>query len=324
MRVFVTGGTGFIGKHLVRRLTATGHEVVCLVRSTSDIRVLREAGVQIVYGDVRDYDAVVNGMAGCDRVVHLANLYEMWLPDWSEMEQVNVDGTRCVMQAAMQTGVQRVVYLSTVAVFGKPAEWPFCETSPRGLEVFSNYARSKRAAELVCREFQAKGLPVVMLYPGIVLGAGDDKPSGQYIRDIIRRRVPSTIFHQSIGTYVYVGDVVEAILQACVRNAVEGRNYLVGKHALNGREYVQLIAKLSGVSLPWFHFPDWAVIAASYLFTALSQITRTPPGWGLSIDAARTLKNGFFFDGSRAEKELGLRYTSLEAALQEAIQSYRE
>ncbi len=324
MRVFVTGGTGFIGKHLVRRLTADGHDVVCLARSTSDLSAMREAGARIVHGDVRDANAIAEGMTGCDRVVHLANLYEMWLPDWREMDRVNVDGTRCVMQVAIQHGVQRVVYLSTVAVYGRPADWPFCETSARGEALFSHYARSKQKAEVVCQDFQAQGLPMVMLYPGIVLGAGDDKASGQYIKDILGKRVPSTIFHQSIETYVYVGDVVEAIVQACVRDSVAGQGYLVGKHAITGRDYARLIAERSGVRLPWFHFPDWAVIAASYLFTALAQITHLPPAWGLSIDAARTLKNGFYFDGSRAERELGLQYTPIGVALLEAIRSYRE
>jgi dihydroflavonol-4-reductase len=162
-----------------------------------------------------------------------------------------------------------------------------------------------------------------VLYPGIVLGADDNKASGRYIQDIIRRRVPSTIFHRSVATYVHVNDLVTAILRAAEMPEAIGQKYLVGKYTLNGRDYAQLISEVSGVPLPVFRFPDPIVLAASYLLTGLSYVTRRPPWWGLSIDAGWTLKNGFHFDGCKAERELGIRYTPIRAALAEAIESYR-
>lgn len=324
MRAFITGATGFIGSHLVRRLVREGHQVVCLVRKTSNTSLLATVGAEWVYGDVNDREALLDGMARCDWLFHLANLYSMWEPDPNKFRRVNVDGTRTVLESALEAGVEKVVYVSTVAVFGKPVEEPFTETSRPGTVLFSEYARTKSAGDQIAWDLYRKGLPLVVLYPGIVLGAGDVKASGQYIQDIIRRRVPSTIFHHSCATYVYVEDVVEAMLRAAEKRETVGQKYLIGKYNLDGRAYAALISRVSGVPLPLFRFPDFMVMAASYLLTGLSSIIRRPPLWGLSVEAGWTLKNGFFFDGHKSECELGLCYTPLSKAIEEAVCSYRE
>lgn len=325
MKVFVTGATGFIGKHLVKRLVREGHQVVCLVRQSSRSEFLRTLGVERVFGDVNDRGALLSGMAGCDWLFHLANLYSMWEPDRSRFQRVNVEGTRLVMESALACRVAKVVYVSTVAVYGKPARAPFFEEDAPGPELFSDYARTKAAADQIAWQlYHDQGLPITVLYPGIVLGAGDDKASGHYIQDIIRKRVPSTIFHHSWATYVYVEDVVDALLSAAQNPAGTGQKYLIGRHSLDGRAYARLISEVSGVALPLFRFPDWLVMAAAYLLTGVSAVTRRPPLWGLSIDAGHTLKNGFLCDGSKAERELGVHYTDIRTALAEAIESYRE
>ncbi len=324
MKIFITGATGFIGKTLVKKLAGSAHAVRCLVRPTSRVDALRTAGFQLVTGNVNDAESLRMGMAGCDWVIHLANLYTMWHPDPNQFTRVNVEGTYNVMQAALQAGVSKVVYLSTAAVYGRPSDLPFDEDSRPGPRTFSEYARTKALGNRLAWQFyQQHGLPLVVLYPGIVLGAGDDKPSGKYISDILHYKVPSTIFHRSTATYVYVGDVADAILRAAELPQAAGKKYLLGRTQLNGKAYVELIRAVSGVSLPWFHFPDFMVMAASYLLTGLSTLTRRPPYWGLSIDASRTLQQGFQYDGSRAERELGIRYTPIRQALEEAIASYR-
>lgn len=323
MKAFVTGATGFIGKHLVRRLVQEGYQVRCLVRSTSRVQPLLELGVELCHGDVDDRDALRAGIAGCDCLFHLANLYSMWEPDPAAFQRVNVDGTRCVLESALEAGVKKVVYVCTVAVFGMPADSPFVEESRPGPVLFSAYARSKAAADKTAWELYRRGLPLVVLYPAIVLGAGDDKASGKYIQDIVRRRVPSTIFHHSVATYVYVGDVVEAMLRAVEKPDNIGEKYLIGKHCLNGRQFADMISLVSGVPLPIFRFPDAIVMAVAYLLTWISAVTKRPPIWGLSIDAGHTLKNGFSCDGSKAERELGIHYTPIRRALEEAVASYR-
>ena len=324
MKIFVTGATGFIGRHLVRRLVEEGHSVRCLVRKDSQTRLLEDLGVRLVLGGVNDRAALDEGMQGCDWLFHLANLYSMWEPDRDRFTRINIDGTRNVLDAALDASIKKVVYVSTVAVYGKPAQNPIVEQSSPGPRFFSEYARTKGIANEIAWEYQRRrGLPLVVLYPGIVLGAGDGKASGHYIQDIIRRHVPSTIFHNSLATYVYVGDLVEALLRAAEKPETVGQKYLIGCETLNGRAYANLISEVSGVPLPLFRFPDWMVLAAAYLLTGISQIIRRPPLWGLSIDAGWTLKNGFCCDGSKAERDLGIRYTPVREALEEAIASYR-
>ncbi len=324
MNIFVIGATGFIGSHLVRRLVAERHNVCCLVRRNSNTRLLEELGARLVYGDVNDHAVLCEGMSGCDWLFHLANLYSMWEPNPSRFARVNIAGTRLVLETALETAVKKVVYISTAAVFGKPAVEPFDEASSAGPQLFSAYARTKAAADHIAWElFQCRGLPLVVLYPGIVLGAGDEKASGHYIQDIIRRRVPSTILHDSRATYVYVGDLVEAMLRAAQKPETTGQKYLIGGQTLDGRSYAELIHEISGVPLPLFHLPDWIVMAAAYLLTGAARIIRRPPLWGLSIDAGWTLKNGFSFDGGKAARELDIRYTPIRMALEEAIAYYQ-
>jgi dihydroflavonol-4-reductase len=191
--------------------------------------------------------------------------------------------------------------------------------------MFSEYARTKASANHIAWDyFHQHHLPLVVLYPGIVLGAGDDKASGHYIQDIIRRRVPSTIFHNSWATYVYVGDLIEVMLRSAQMPRTSGQKYFVGNHSLDGRDYARLISQVSGVPLPPFRFPDWMVMGVAYMLTWLSARIRRPPLWGLSIDAARTLRNGFHCDGSKAVRELDIHYTDITLALKEAVDSYRE
>lgn len=332
MRIFLTGSTGFIGQHTLRRLANAGHELVCLIRPGSEARlhtsgILKElpANLTIVPGDVNDRAALLKGMAGCDALIHLANVYSMWLPDPREFERVNVEGTRTVLEAALETGIRKVIYVSTVAVFGKPEEQPFTEASTPGPRLFSAYARSKAAADAIAWElYRTRKLPLVALYPGIVLGPGDDKPSGIYIHDFINGKIPTPIFRRSIETYVGVADAAECILRALEKPGNLGEKYLIGNEHLSGMQYARLICQASGVKMPWMRLPSIIVLAAAYLFTWRANLfTHTPPPWGLSIDAGWTLLQGFNYDGSKAERELGITYAPVLQSLQDAVAWYR-
>lgn len=324
MKIFITGATGFIGRHLMRRLALTGHECTCLVRKTSRVDELKQSKARLVYGDVTDADSVRAGMAGCDTVLHLANLYAMWHLQKQDFTDINVEGTRHVMEAALELGVKKVIYVSTVAVYGRPTEYPFNEESQPGPTLFSEYARTKAQGEALAWELaRTRGLPLVSLYPGIVLGGDDDKASGEYIQTLINRRTPTPIYTRSIETYVYVQDVVDAIIKAAEKTETTGQKYLIGKHAMNGLDYARLVCEIAGVPMPPFRFPDWFVTLAGHWLTFVSRFTHQPPWWGLSVDAGNTLYNGFYYDGSKAERELGITYSPLRQALAEAIASYR-
>lgn len=324
MNIFITGGTGFIGTHLIRRLAGSSHTVRCLVRRADAAEQIRQLGMKPVIGDVTDLDGLQEGMRDCDVVLNLANLYSMWLPHSADFTRVNVDGTRNVMQAALDQHVHRVVHVSTVAVYGNPEDTPFNENSTPGTRLLSPYARSKAAGDRIVEEFANRGLPLVTLHPGIVLGGGDDKASGIYIQTLINQDTPSTLFHKSYATYVYVEDVVDAIIAAAEKPGIKNDHFLIGGTTMVGLDYARLVCEIAETPMPPYNLPAFLIFPAAFGLTLLSAVTRKFPRWGFSLDAARTMYYGFVFDGSKAKHELGIHYTPIRAALTEAIASYRQ
>jgi len=324
MRVFVTGGTGFVGKPTVRRLVEGGHEVRCLVRKTSRTDALEELGCELAYGDVTDKASVLDGMKGCEWVVHLANVYSFWEPDKSVYRRVNVEGTRNVAEAALEEGVSKVAHVSTFVVWGKPAQIPFDEETPVGPERFTAYAESKYEGDLVVwKLYRERGLPVVVLYPGGVMGAGNPKSNGQYIQDLVKGRMPGMVFEDSTLTWVHVKDVAEAIVRALEKEGNKGEEYLVGKHALAMGELTRTVCELSGAPLPKVSIPDPVIMAGATLLTKVADLTGRPPLLGMSKDTMMNLKEGAIFDGSKAERELSVTYTPIREALEEEVASHR-
>ncbi len=258
MKIFVTGATGFIGTHLARRLVKTEHEMRCLVRETSVCDCLNDLGAECFVGDVVDPDSVREGMRGYDWVVHLANIYSFWEPDRRVFTTVNVKGTHNVLECALELGVSKVVHVSTSLIYGTPAELPFTEDSPVGPERFSEYAKTKYLGDCLAWEmYEEKGLPLVAVYPGSVLGEGDDKPSGDYIHNIATGRSPGSVFHNSCLTFVHVRDVVEVIIRALEKADNIGERYLVGRYQLTFEQINDMIHDVSGTPLPRLHFPEF-------------------------------------------------------------------
>ena len=324
MRIFITGATGFIGTHLVRRLSQTEHKLCCLVRKTSRVSELKELDVTLVYGDVKDKDSLLQGMKGCDWVVNLANIYSFWEPDNQVYKKVNVEGTRNVMESALETGISKVLHVSTAVIYGKPTDSPFTEESSVGSVRFSRYSQTKYEGDLVAWEFyEKKGLPLLMVYPGAVLGHGDPKATGKYIDDLINLRLPARVFEDSVMTWVHVKDVAETIVRALEKQNNIGEKYLAGNNRLSFREINQMISEISKVSLPKFRLPDFLVTLNAFFLTQVANVIKKPPLWGMSRDQIRTMKEGFRFEGSKAEKELGITYTPVRQALKEAIESYQ-
>ena len=324
MKTFITGGTGFIGTHLVRRMAQTEHEMVCLARETSDVSTLEEVGATVVRGDVTDQASMLDAMRACEWLINLANVYTFWEPDKQIYAKVNIEGTRNVMECALEAGISKVLHVSTMLTYGKPADVPFTEESSVGPVRFSEYAETKYQGDLIVWEFyRTKGLPVLMVYPSGVLGPGDDKASGRYVQDLIESRRPARAFDDAILTWVHVADVPEIIVRALEKEDTIGGKYLAGKERLSIRELNQLVSEISGVSLPGMRLPSSVAMAMAGLLTGLADLSGTPPRLNMAADQCRTMREGFQGDGSKAEKELGITYTPVRVALEEAISFYR-
>jgi dihydroflavonol-4-reductase len=324
VKVFITGSTGFIGKRVVKRLSETDHEVYCLVRKTSHTHELEKFGVNRVYGDITDKRSVLAGMKGCDWVIHGAAIYSFWEPNKRAFIDVNVTGTRNVMEACLESGVTKVVHVSSTIIFGKPTDFPFNEESAPGPVRFSVYAQTKYEADNIAWELhRAQGLPLVVIYPALVVGPGDVKATGKYILRLIQRKMPATVFEDAVMTLVHVQDVAAAIVRALEKENNIGEKYIVGKYQHTVGELNRLISEISGAPLPRFRMPGALALLSAHFLTAIANLTKRPPMWDMSVGEIRTMQNSLRADGGKAERELGIAYTPIRMALEEAVASFR-
>jgi dihydroflavonol-4-reductase len=325
MKVFITGGTGFIGKHLVRRMSKTAHTMYCLARESSSTRELRELGANIIIGDVMDRASLMRGMRGCDWVINLANIFSFWEKDKDILQRVNVEGTRNVMECALEARVLKVVHISTVAVYGKPRELPFREESAVGPVRFSEYGRTKYEGDLAAWQLHRdKHLPLIVVYPGGVLGSGDPKFTGDMIRRHLEHRLPATVFHDSVFTFVHADDVAEIILRAAEKPGNIGEKYFACGSSLTLGDFYSLVGEVSGVPLPRLRLPDSMAMLNARLLTWVADRINRPPLFGTSLDAMRTMKEGVYADGSKAGHDLGIVYTPVRIAVEEECAWHRE
>lgn len=321
MRVFITGATGFIGQRVVRKLLQRHHQVKALVRRPDAATNLRALGVDLVPGDVTQASGLADAMEGSDWLLHLANRYSLYEPDERVYAEVNVQGNHNVMAAALQARVGKVVHVSSIVAYGASPDQPLREGSRVGRHA-NTYARTKYAGDQVVSAYARQGLPVVTIYPGAVLGPGDPKDTGVWIRQLVSRRQPARVFESGGFTFVHVDDVAEAIVRAAERPDTLGERYLIGQEYLTNGEFMMLVSELSGVPRPAVALPDWLAHAGAAVAGALSRVTGTAPVLGLSSGTARHLAYGFRFGSEKAQRELGLSYRPVREALQEDLATF--
>ena len=317
MNIFITGATGFVGSHLVKRLSTTEHELVCLVRETSDVRKIQGEKTRIVVGDVKDKDSISNGMTNCQLVVNLANVYSFWEPNPKIYYEVNVEGTRNVMECALDAKVFKVVHMSTYGAYGIQEDCPFTEENIPSSVQSCEYSNSKyQSDQLVWELYRSRGLPVTVLYPANILGPGDDKATSQYIQNIMYRRFPARVLEDHYLTCVHIRDVVEAIERALLKEDCIGEKYLIGNQYITFREFNKMISDISGAPLPRFSLPDMLIVWMAGMLTFFSD--------GLSKDQVSAMMSNARCSGEKAERELGISYTPIKLAIEEAIETYMD
>ena len=234
MKILIIGGTGFIGTHLLKRLTNTNHALRCLVRHTSNTEQVLRAKAELVIGDVTDRETVFTAMHGCDAVINLANIYDFWQPNKKIYKTVNVQGTWNIMEAALINNISKVIHVSSLVVYGNQKQKPLNEESPPGKRRYSRYAKTKLRGEQIGWFFRReKRLPLVVIYPGCVLGPGDTKPSGHFIDAVVQERMPFRILSNSKMSYVHVKDVVEIIVRALEKQDNLGEKYFAAAETIS-------------------------------------------------------------------------------------------
>lgn len=317
--VLVTGGTGFVGANLVRELLKDGRAVRVLVRKGSDRRALEGCDVELAEGDLVDPASLKRATAGTRVVYHVAADYRLWARDPQALYRTNVEGTRSLLAAAANAGVDRVVYTSTVGALGIPKDGrPGIETTPVSLDdMVGPYKRSKFLAERVAEEWARRGLPVVIVNPSAPVGPWDVKPTptGRMIVDFLRGKMFASL--DTGLNLVHVRDVARGHILAAARGRI-GEKYILGNQNLSLTEIFQMLGRLTEIAPPRFKIPyPVAWLAAASMEARARVIGREPR---VSLTAVRMAKKRMYFDASKAVRELGLPQTPVEEALREAVE----
>jgi dihydroflavonol-4-reductase len=315
-RVFLTGGSGLIGGALADRLAERGDEVVALARSDGAERALAARGARVVRGDVLDEDALASGMAGCELLYHVAGVNALCPEDPAHLFHVNVRGAETAVRAAARAGVRRVVLTSSAASLGEPhGTVGHEETIHRGTYL-SVYERSKHEGELAAfAAARRAGVELVSINPSSVQGPGRSGGTGRILIAYLNGRLPAFIDTQI--SVVDIDDCVEGHLLGAERG-VPGERYVLNGDTIPATDALAIVTELSGVRHRVRLLPAPAARAVAALVEgAYKARGRTPP---VCREMVRTLLHGHRYDGSRAERELGLRYTPMKETFRRTIE----
>ncbi len=324
MKALVTGSTGFIGAAVARCLLERDVDVRVLVRRDSDTGNLQGLKVEQAYGDLRDVASLRQALTGCRQLYHVAAHYALWAPDPQIFYDINVTGTRTLMEAARNAGVERIVYTSTIGAIGLPPGGGLgTEETPVSLEQMSgHYKRSKFLAEQEVRKLASTGLPVVIVNPSAPVGARDIKPTptGQVIVDFMKGRMPAYI--ETGMNLIDVDDVAAGHLTAMEKGRI-GERYILGNRNLMLREVFALLSRLTGVPAPTVKLPRLAILPLAYVNQWLADnVTRRPPR--IPLEGVKMAKYVMHYDCSKAIRELNLPQTPVEVALEKAVRWFRD
>ncbi len=321
-RVLVTGGTGFVGSAVLRALLSRGYGVRVLVRPDSTRGNLADLDCEIAEGDMTDRASLLRAMKGVRFAFHVAGDYRLWARNPEEIVRNNVEGTRAVMGAALQSGVERVVYTSSVAVLKPIPGVAADETSrmPEG-EATGAYKKSKIAAHALVEAMIARdGLPAVIVSPSTPIGPRDIKPTptGRIIVNAAMGRMPAYV--DTGLNLVHVDDVAEGHVLALERGK-PGGHYILGGQDVTLRAMLASIADCAGRRAPRIRLPRAPIYPLALAAEITGRLTgRTP---FLTLDGLRMSKHHMFFSSAKAARELGYTARPFEAGIRDAISWFR-
>jgi dihydroflavonol-4-reductase len=316
--VLVTGASGFVGSAVARLLIARGFDVRVLVRRSSPRTNLQGLACTIVQGDMRDSADVRSALRGARYLFHVAADYRLWAKDPEEIVRNNLNGTRVVMEAARDAGIERIVYTSSVATL-RPgtADAPSDETARlNASEAIGAYKRSKVVAERLVEELVVAGLPAVIVNPSTPIGPRDVKPTptGRIIVETASGRMPA--FVDTGLNLVHVDDVAEGHLLAFEKGRI-GESYILGGENVPLKEMLASIAKLAGRRPPRVRLPQAPLFPLAYAAETVARVTGKEPF--LTVDALRMSTHHMFFSSAKAQRDLGYRARPYALALVDAL-----
>jgi dihydroflavonol-4-reductase len=319
VRAFVTGATGFIGGHVARKLRERGDDVVALVRDPLKAGDLRRVDCELVEGDLSSEDAIRRGCQGVDSVFHIGAIYKVGIPKSQQpaMHDANVGGTERVLEAAVDAGVRRILYVSTVGAFGNTKGQVVDEGFKRtDLDWLSCYDETKYRAHRVAEEWIARGAPIVIVQPGGVYGPNDHSEVGNMIEQTSKGKLPAKMFPEMGMMLAHVEDIAEGILLAHDKGEL-GQAYVLSGEKTTIGELVDRVAALSGRKPPRITMPGLVLKASAPFGRVIGPLMGFPPNLGELIKVSDGVTHWARDD--KARRELGFEPRDLDTGLKQTL-----
>lgn len=328
MKVLVTGANGFLGSAIVRHLLDAGHSVKCMLRAHSRTFTLEGLDIEEAIGDIRNAEAVDNAVQGCDIVIHTASTYS-FTPWWDKkalrIYDINVGGTKHVLEASLRRKVKRFIFTSSIAAIGQGKNNSFSDESLE-LDISkskSHYAKSKALAELEVAKVQAKGLSCVILNPAILIGPRDYRPtpSGEVIVKFLNKKYPC--YFDANMSLADVDDVAKAHLLAIDKGRAGQRYILCNNETYTLKDFFNLLSEVSGIPAPKISMPYPLLLSFIYIEELLSYFILHKKPY-MSTEGVKFCRIPVKYDNSKAREELGYTVTPIKESIKKAVDWYKD
>jgi dihydroflavonol-4-reductase len=323
MKAFVTGATGFVGANVVRTLLANGYEVRTLIRPSANTANIDGLNLERIEGSLSDKHALRSAMRGCTALFHVAALYSLWTKDAEALYKSNVDGTRNILDAARDAGIERIVYTSSVAALGVPAPDRVGDERLHTIaaQLVSDYKKSKYLAEQEALTRARQGQHIVIVNPSTPIGAYDIKPTptGDIVLRFLNKRMPAYV--DTGLNIVDVEDVARAHILALDRGK-PGERYILGNRNLTLKELLDILSSLTGMKAPTVRIPHLIPLVVALIDEGvLAKFGKRP---SVAINSVRMSHKAMYYDSSKAVRELGMPQSPIEGALRKAVNWFRD
>lgn len=320
-KILVTGGTGFIGTQLVKKLYDLGYDLRLLVRETSDVSSFKDMeGIEYIVGDIADFDTVDKATDNIDVVFHLAAYVAIWAKDDSIYDKINVDATKNIAKMALKKNI-RFLYVSSFTALGPTPEEPIDESYEKVDQFFMDYERTKYEAKKVIEEYFDKGLDGLMFYPGIVYGPGDFNIFGEMLYDIVRGKFMGCPGDgDSVACFSYVQDIVDAMITALQKEDLTREDFILGGENVKFYDYLCMIADIADEKEPK-KFPFSLAKFYGWLCELKAKITSNVPY--ITRAALESFELHRAYSSEKAKEKLDYQITPLREGLKETVEWYQ-
>jgi len=317
MKVLVTGSTGFIGGNVVKKLIENGFEVNVLIRKKSNTLNINKLPVNIYYGDICDINSLIEPMKGCGGLFHAAAFYSFWSADPEIFYQINVVGTKNIIETACRQGIEKIIYTSSESTL-KSNQY---EINDPG-SVWGDYKKSKVLAEIEVMKMIDKKIPIVIINPTTPIGSGDIKPTptGKIVLDYLNKKMPAYV--DTGLNIIDVEDVATGHIKAFRKGRI-GKRYILGNKNLTLKQIFEILEKITKINAPKIEIPLGLAKFCAYIDEFISgKILKKHPT--IPLAAVQTACKYRFFDCSNDTGELGIDLTPVEVSFEKAVRWFME